>query len=284
MVFFDAYLRGLREAIERFQGEAVVLFMCDGVDPRAVQRAARELHVSPVHATSANSSIIAVVRREMLCAAAALPVDAIACFDMDDIPLKEGLNLHWATLDHADVSYGDMSMIDANGADCGESFFSGADVPEEITTSAELVSRNFMGFTNTAIGRNRVLGAAESIPDDVIAVDWWFFSHLLNTGSVARKTTDSVVAYRTHGANTLGGKGPQGLGALNRACEIMRRHYGRLVGHAPSVVAAASQVASLQERLAEDPDGVLALYQTCEQKDVWFGAVSRLALACQDAR
>lgn len=245
--FFDDYLRGLRKAIERFRGEVVVLFMCDGVDVGDVQNRAVGLGAA-LHAVRASGNGVAAVRREMLCAAANLPIDAVVCFDMDDIPLEEGLNLHWVSLERSEVSFGDMSLIDDDGTECGESFFSGVDVPEKFETAAELLNRNFMGFTNTAISRNVVLSSAEAIPDDVVAADWWFFNDVMNAGSVAQRTDGRVVSYRTHGSNTLGGKNPQGIDALKRVCKIMRRHYERLAP-GTSVDAAVARIAFLQQRL-----------------------------------
>jgi hypothetical protein len=283
IVFFEAYCRGLRQAIDAFDGGVRVLLLCDDVGPGDVLANTGDLEGVTIDLLSSSGGGAAVVRREMLCAAASMPVDAVACFDMDDIPLEDGLNQHWAALDRAEVSFGDMHLIDAAGVEFSDSFFSGAGVPLEVHSLSDLLDRNFLGFTNTAVRRAQVHDSATSIPDDVIAADWWFYSHLIAGGSVARKTDDDVVAYRTHEASTLGGKAPADVSTLKRQCEIMNRHYARLEKNA-EVDAAASRMRLLLDRLNENPEWVIAADQKNKKKDVWFGRVSHLAYACQEAR
>ena len=141
------------------------------------------------------------VRRKMIEAARVSDCDALIFCDFDDSLLPGAIG-HLAALESADISFGDLQLIDASGNMVASSFFTGALIPDLISSPDALVDRNFLGFSNTAIRREAIRPTAANIPDSQVAADWWFFSMLLEAGARARRCPEAVAKYRQHGANT----------------------------------------------------------------------------------
>ncbi|CAN0545969.1 unnamed protein product, partial [Laminaria digitata] len=132
---------------------------------------------------------------------------------------------HGATLESADISFGDLQLIDARGENTGARFFDNADVPWHISGVDHVLDRNFLGLTNTAIRRNAIPDAALAIPDNVVAVDWWLFTTLLLSGLKARRVPEHVADYRIFADNELGIGPPSSRAALRHVIDIALRHY-----------------------------------------------------------
>ena len=67
-----------------------------------------------------------------------------------------------------------------------------------------VLNKNIFGLSNTAINLNKVNEEILCFPEDLIAVDWYFFSSLLLTGLNAVFLSENVTYYRQHIDNTAG--------------------------------------------------------------------------------
>jgi hypothetical protein len=268
--YFDDYCRGLIDAVRVYGDCLHLVLVCDGLDETAFAKQAQDLRRSiELHIVQMADGGPAAARRLMLRTAAALPVAAVICYDMDDIPDPDGLSRHMNALQTASISYGDMDLIDQNGRPEGRTFFSGQRVPSQIADPHALLHRNFMGFTNTAVKREIIEPMANAIPDGITAIDWWFYTSLLSEGYSAARTKGTVVAYRTHDQNTLGAGGVTDDGILLRQCRIMREHYAHLP---PSK--ALRRADTTVEKLIQMPASSRAELTPPQQPGVWYDNVS----------
>lgn len=272
--YFDDYCRGIIAAVQDYGDPLHLVLVCDGLDEADFAKQAQDLRQRiKLHMVQMATGGPAAARRLMLRTAAALPVVAVICYDMDDIPDPDGLSRHMKALQTAAISYGDMDLIDQNGRPEGRTFFSGQRVPSQVTDPHDLLRRNFMGFTNTAVKREIIEPVAAAIPDDITAIDWWFYTNLLSKGYGAARTDGTVVAYRTHGQSTLGATGATDDRTLLRQCRIMREHYAQLP---PSWEVRRADAAV--ERLIQMPVHARARLRPPLQPGVWYDDVLR---ACE---
>jgi len=270
MPYFDDYRRGMVLAAERYQAPLHIVLVCDDLDEGAIAEQAQSLDkIATLHLVSTVYGGPAPARRLMLESAATLPVAALVCYDIDDIPDSNGLQRHMDALENADISFGDMNLIDENGEPADRTFFLGQNIPDRVDEPGSLLRRNFMGFTNTAIRRDIIGPTSTQFPEYITAVDWWFYTKLLAEGFSAAKTDGPVVAYRSHSQNTLGAGGATGDKILQQQCQIIREHYAQLpqtsaVRHADAAV----------ERLTRMSASARAKLSPLPQPGVWYDDVS----------
>lgn len=215
----------------------------------------------------------AAMRRLMVKAAGESDADIVVFTDFDDRLTPQALKLHEDTLADSDISYGDLDVIDANGQETVRRFFDGADVPY-IAGISDLRTRNFIGFGSSAVRRSVLVGGALSIPDNVVAADWWFFSVLLADGHTARRAGGSVAKYRNHANSILGGNAAMSVADLRRRAEIVFSHYRQL----PDAIRPADELTKVSGLIAwidRKPDEAAGLAQRAGKRGgVWFDDVA----------
>jgi hypothetical protein len=65
-----------------------------------------------------------------------------------------------------------------------------------------IISRNIFGLSNTAVRFSKISDI--HFNEELLAVDWWFFSILLQRGFNAVFTNETISYYRQYSANTIG--------------------------------------------------------------------------------
>jgi len=121
-----------------------------------------------------------------------------------------------------DVVVNDLTAVDAQGQVLDSGYLS-----RRLTDGAEVEidfirDKNVFGLSNTAV---RISALKEiSLPEGLVAVDWYIFSQLLLKGCRAVFSDKTNTYYRQHGANTVG------VGALDKdsvLCQLDAkvRHY-----------------------------------------------------------
>lgn len=81
-----------------------------------------------------------------------------------------------------------------------DNYFSGQ-VPDKVNFEF-LLEKNCIGFGNSAIMVDVV--DKLSFPEDILAVDWWFYTNILFNGSSAKFIEDANLFYRLYESNTAG--------------------------------------------------------------------------------
>ncbi|MBO6783119.1 MAG: hypothetical protein JJ899_07595 [Alphaproteobacteria bacterium] len=279
--FLPAYMAGLRQA-SAGEDVSLIVVVDDLSEPAAVLS---ELGaICPVSAVyAAEGETPARIRRRLFAEAIVSSADILIFVDMDDVLAPDAPGLYAYAVENAQFAYGDMNLIDATGQVLGRRFFDDAHVPWRIEGVETLLDRNFLGLSNTAIRRDAMPDAAFSVPDDVIAVDWWLFTTLLMTGCKGQRVPQAVSDYRTYGANTLGAGGLSSRADLLRFLEIARRHYQAFPGSAPHLLRRARL-----ESLANEVSGwtahqlAVTLAGADRSQGVWFEFLGRLQSVGKD--
>lgn len=221
--YLGAYTAGLRAAVSGTDS-CVVLAIDDFVAPEPVITGMRE--ICPVTTIKAcDDATPAQVRRSLIAAGLETGADFLIFADMDDMLAANAPGLHEDALAHADISFGDLELMDARGEYLRRRFFDGVDLPRHVEDPAALAKRNFLGLSNTAVRATALTEEAMHIPADVVAADWWLFTTLLLAGRTARRTISPVGAYRLYGGNTLGAGVPATRAQLKCSIDIALRHY-----------------------------------------------------------
>ena len=198
--------------------------------------------------------------------------------------LEDALAEHENALTVADFSYGDLLIVDIRESNGGQSFFAGASVPGQTTAPEDILDRNWLGFSNTAVRRSALPAEALCVPNDIVAVDWWFFSALLDAGLRGQRIDIPVAQYRRHDDNLLGPEPADSPDSVLRRCDIMRRHYAALPQSAATTGRAAA-IEDLRDAIVADPSRLHRMSAEARAQPVlWYEDVSRLAVALRNGK
>jgi aminoglycoside 3-N-acetyltransferase len=218
----------------------------------------------------------ATVRATMLTAAVASNADALVFCDMDDRLRPDALTCHQGLLQTADFTFGDLQLIDQSGVAINGTFFEGSAIPNQIYRIESIIDRNWLGFSNTAVRKNRVPKEALEVPSDIVAVDWWFYTKLLKAGLKGARVDSVMADYRMHDANEVGCRPTRDAESLKHRCHIVKRHYESF----PSDIIAAQRlrlVDNLLEKLETNADVLsAAITRACDVARVWYEDISHL--------
>jgi len=276
--FVAAFRAGIEDAVRGAAEVRLVLAVEHGFDVGMVLRDL-PANAKPDCVPAPAGTTPAGMRRIMIETAAQVEADILVFADFDDRLLPDSLALHAAALEKAEISYGDLELIDAEGRPLGRRFFDGAEIPEAVEGPEALLDRNFMGFTNTAVRRGTISARACRLPGDLVAVDWWFFTMLLAEGYRARRTAGSVARYRIHADNTLGAAAAANVAALRQRAAMAKRHYAA-IAESVDVRSRLRVVGKLLAALDRDPEGATAFLPGLRRRpSVWFDDVARAAAA-----
>ncbi len=276
--YLDAFIQGVRSACE---GHDVTLVAAiHGLrDPVTSLAPANDFATVMIERVPLTKSI-AAVRQSMLLAAAKCDVEFLILNDMDDFLLPGAVTAHASALLDADFSYGDMVHIDASGAQRDQTFFQDCGVPVALAGEsglAAILGRNFLGFSNTAMRRHCVDPLWLDIPDDLVAVDWWFFTMLLQQGYRGAKAEAAVTGYRTYDGNILGGIPNSDPRAVWRRIDINRRHCAAFAA-GPVYEARRNMLDRLATWIEREGDQAASeIEAACGEPGVWFDDIARLA-------
>jgi hypothetical protein len=274
------FLAAFKEAVRAAAAGRDVGFVAavDGLQDATAALADLAGHLDVVTVEVPPGHTPAGVRREMLSAGQASGAEILVFVDMDDLIAPEGVDRHVAALAEADFSYGDMDLIDTAGHPLGRRFFDHAKVPDRVDDVVAVSGRNFLGFSNTAVRTNCIAPVALTVPEHIVAADWWFFTMLLLGGKRGRKTAGSVASYRLHDANTLGAGAPRTVAEAIGQTEAMLRHYQAFAAH-PALGSRAADTEQVLAKLRDAPaqELVAHLAATDGEFGAWFEGIGRLA-------
>lgn len=278
--YLTAYSSGLRAAVRGV--DATLVLAVD--DFEVSQPVIEELRsICPVSVVNApEGATPARVRRCLIAAGLDSGADALVFADIDDVLAANATGLHAEALETAQISYGDLELIDAEGEYLRRRFFDDAGISWRIDDAAAIAGRNFLGLSNTAVRTDAIPDEALHIPADVVAADWWLFTTLLRGGRRARRTSAPVGAYRLYGGNTLGAGVPTNRVELQRAIDIALRHY-RAFPATPDLATRYARLETLSHNLSGLDDARLAviLSDMAGRPGVWFEFLDRIDIVPQ---
>ncbi|MCP4323277.1 MAG: glycosyltransferase [Psychromonas sp.] len=123
--------------------------------------------------------------------------------DSDDTFTKNRVSVCLKALQHTDIVVNDLSTIQS-GMVLNDKIYSQRLANHSVITLGFITDKNIFGLSNTAINLQKVPLDLLSFPNELIAVDWYFFSLLLLNGLSASFSNDCVTYYRQHEKNTIG--------------------------------------------------------------------------------
>lgn len=224
----------------------------------------------------------ASLRQAMVDAAAASDAAWIVFADCDDVLDPAAGARHRAALAGAEISYGDMALIDAEGAPLPGRLYGGATPPDRIETSDALLRRNVIGLSNSAVRRDTLARCRPRIPDSVTAVDWYLATVLVDSGARARRADGTVGFYRQHGHNTLGAGAAVDAAAMANRTAVAIRHFEALPA-TPARCAALGELVVLRAALNDRAEWVQDLLTDMDAGPLWYEDVFAAADKIQAA-
>ena len=253
----------------------------DFVDAKgACQRLSDTMSVDLVKAPE--KATPAIVRETMITGAVGGTADAMVFCDMDDRLHPNALAKHSAALTDADFSYGDLQPIDTTGSVLAGTFFGDIAIPNRTKESQQLVDRNWLGFSNTAVIRDKLPPSVFTIPAAIVAVDWWFYTQLLKNGLTGARADGVVAEYRVHADNQLGPYASADIQGIKHRCEIVKCHYKALVPD-PMACKMLADIENLISNLETNPEALKpCIRQVQTQTGLWHEDICFLAAQSPD--
>lgn len=123
-----------------------------------------------------------------------------------------------------DIVVNDLSLFDENGI-YEEKYLSHRLKDLDVVDFEFIKDKNIFGLSNTGIKLKNI--SKVTIPDDLIAVDWYIFSILLLKNKKAIFTNETVSYYRQYQENTIGLK-KLDEASFTKGIEVKQKHYEAL--------------------------------------------------------
>lgn len=149
----------------------------------------------------------------------------IAVFgDVDDIFSETRIEKAVSALKEVDIVVNDLTSISEAGSVINEHIYSNRLIHHQELSLEFIKEKNVFGLSNTAINLDKLPLDLTYLPDELIAVDWYFFSLLLLNGFKAMFIADEVTFYRQYDSNTIG-IGGFTAEKIKRITEVRAVHY-----------------------------------------------------------
>jgi len=242
----EPYLpRFFKSVSEQTRDEFDLLILNDGLENPMQHIPVREkrLTLIPVSGT------IAKVREEGIRILDNSDYETVIFADADDFMSANRVEASMLALEYADIYANDVSTVDEQDNEIDSLLFSGRLGDECIIETSFITDKNILGLGNTAIRKDALI--AMKIPKDTIAVDWYFFTHLLLSGRSALFRNDSTTLYRQHEANTAG------LGRITperfrHALKVQLQHAESLSGFSDVYIQRLDKLLALKKYLESE--------------------------------
>lgn len=130
--------------------------------------------------------------------------DIVVFGDIDDTFSEARIEKSIAALQKVDVVVNDLTSTTKDGAVLSENIYSHRLNHEQLIPFDFIKEKNIFGLSNTAINLGKVSIDLIFFPEELIAVDWYFFSLLLLSGLSAVFIADEITFYRQYDENTIG--------------------------------------------------------------------------------
>jgi len=195
----------------------------------------------------------------------------VAFLDYDDIAEADMLTkyMHAFSDKETDVAYGDLGLLDAEGASLGRLMF-GEHLPSFMNSQADLHDGNMLGFSNTAL-RSALLNVADAQPPSaIVAYDWWLFTRLLARRAKGLCVAGPVAGYRLHESNTLGDEADPSPADLLRRMKALAAHYAAFEAEDWAASRLSVVEAAIALLAADQPIPAQAMRSFCNNGGPWF--------------
>lgn len=150
--------------------------------------------------------------------------DILIFGDSDDFFQKNRVEKSLEFLRENDIVVNDLSLFNKSST-YEEKYLSNRIRNLQLIDFEFIKDKNIFGLSNTAIKLNNLKKI--NIPDNLIAVDWYFFTLLLYEGQKAIFINETVSYYRQYEENTVGIKELDEF-SFKKALKVKKLHYEAL--------------------------------------------------------
>jgi glycosyltransferase involved in cell wall biosynthesis len=169
--------------------------------------------------------------------------------DADDTFAPNRVEVVAGLLHKHDIVLNDLTVVERNGACVHERYLSRRLDDGARITLEYILDKNVFGLSNTGV-RIPCIPGDLTLPENLVAVDWYLFSLLLAYGADAVFTSRTETFYRMHGNNTIGLGGDIATG-LDRGIAVKQLHYRLLSWLGPEYADRAAIFADLANKMID---------------------------------
>ena len=242
--FLDAYFRSLSVQTRKDFDVFLVNDGMEGLDG-FVQKyndlsiLTMELHGSPVK-----------VRERGLNAIAQSGYEDIVFGDADDYFDDRRAERVTGYLRSHPVVFNELNIVDSLSNPIESKYLSRRLTPSSCIGADDLADKNVLGFSNTAV-KGRLLNGRANFAEDLIALDWYFFTSLLARGVQALFTDDTSTYYRRHDSNVASFT-DMGEGNILNGVKVKVAHYRAMALQGGRYTRLWDEYETLEKRLESD--------------------------------
>lgn len=192
---------------------------------------------------------------------------AIIFGDSDDYFSENRIEKTLEYLSNSDIVINDLDLIAHDKVIISKKYLSNRLENKQIVGYEFVKDKNLFGLSNTAISTS-ILDSA-NFPENVIALDWYFFSLLLHGGCTATFCSEAKTFYRQHENNTVG-MYYYDINSLYRDIEVKIAHYGAFSEIDECCVDIYEQHLALKEAIDAEEVDLKLLYKHIIEKKIKF--------------
>lgn len=146
--------------------------------------------------------------------------------DSDDYFDYDRVQVSVEKLKDCDVLVNDLALFNEEGV-YQQKYMSNR-IQDGSQVDVEFIKdKNIFGLSNTALNLSILGSSRVFFPQELVAVDWYFYTKLLLENAKAIFTNKVQTYYRQHGANTVG-MGEISKEVFQKTRQIKRKHYALL--------------------------------------------------------
>ncbi|MEZ7206955.1 glycosyltransferase [Pseudoalteromonas sp. DY56-GL79] len=149
--------------------------------------------------------------------------------DVDDYFSNNRIELSIKSLDEFDILVNDFSTFDSERI-VEDYYLSNRLNDNDVICAEDVLEKNVLGFSNTAVNLSKINNVYFDFNEELIAVDWYFFSCLLLMGLRAKFTSNTQTYYRQHDNNAVG-INKDDHEELKRILTVKKLHYREMRKH-----------------------------------------------------
>lgn len=155
--------------------------------------------------------------------------------DADDFIESNRVEVVVDKLGMYDIIVNDLNIISANGMLMEANYLSNRLKLDHEISLDQIRNVNFIGFSNSAFNMKK-LSKIVPIPNNLIAIDWYFYYILLSKGFSAIFTNETATNYRQHGDNIAGFKEINQI-SIKRGIHVKAKHFEALATYEDACIA-----------------------------------------------
>jgi hypothetical protein len=196
--------------------------------------------------------------------------------DADDMMTRDAVQYYMAGLGSHDFVCGNMRLIDQLGAPLSyPPLYDAWNMKGVLENSDSLLGGNIIGLGAVALRKECLMAIPDVLPKEVIGVDWWVFTILLDQGFKGFLLEEPTILYRQHNNNVSGILNTLDKALLKKRTEIAIAHFQNL----PTTQARKARLDALQQYFIYlDTLGVIENLKNTDLKPIpWYSDAIDLA-------